>query len=151
MKKSTIVITVIIIMGILVLVGGIGAWLTFRSAGQMFSQVTQFWEEYEEKPQSYYEEFSQACDNILDAYSEYQDYPLYIPIENNPAIPDIILSTEPKLITIWSDTQISITLVHIGEGMGFHITWKKDWNDNTWNLFLGGDVNEGSVVYTKHA
>jgi len=149
MRKRTIIITIAIIMGVLILVGGIGAWLTFRSASQMFREVTKFWEEFESKPQSYYEEFSRACDRILEAYSEYTDYPLYILIENNHTISNIILSAEPKMVTIWSSTHVSITLVHIGEGMGFHITWKKDWTSNTWNLFLGGDVNKGYIVYTK--
>lgn len=148
MKKSTMII-IVIIAGSLLLIGGIGVWLSVRSASQMFSEVSRFWEKYESKPQSYYIELSEACDKILNAYHDYTDYPLYIPIENNPSIPDIILSEEPKLITIWSKTHISITLIHIGEGMGFHITWKKDWTNNTWNLFLGGDVNEGKIVYTK--
>jgi len=151
MKRRTIIITVAIFMGCLILVGGVGVWLTVRSASQMFREVPQFWAEYKSKPQSYYEEFSQACDRILEAYSEYTDYPLYIPIEDNPVISEIILSVEPKLITIWSSTHISITHVHIGEGMGFHITWKKDWTSNTWILFLGGDIREGFIVYTKQA
>jgi predicted PurR-regulated permease PerM len=151
MKRRTIIISVAIFIGCLIIVGGIGVWLTVRSASQMFREVPQFWDEYESKPQSYYEEFSHACDRILEAYSEYTDYPLYVPIENNPAIPDIILSTEPKIITIWSNTHVSITLVHIGEGLGFHITWKKDWTTNTWNLFLGSNTREGTVVYTKQA
>jgi hypothetical protein len=117
----------------------------------MFREVPEFWDEYESKPQSYYEEFSQACDRILESYNEYTDYPLYIPIENNPVIPEIILSADPKIITIWSSTHVSITLVHIGEGMGFHITWKKDWTSNTWNLFLGSDTREGTIVYIKQA
>jgi predicted PurR-regulated permease PerM len=149
MKKRTIIIYFAIFIGCLIFVGGIGVWLTVRSASQMFRAVPEFWDQYESKPQSYYEEFSQACDQTLDAYSEYTDYPLYVPIENNPAIPDIILSTEPKIITIWSSTHISITLVHIGEGMGFHITWKKDWTTNTWNLFLGSNTREGTIVYTR--
>ena len=151
MKKKTIIITVVIAIGILVLVGGIGVWLTIRSASQIFREVPQFWDTYGSKPRSYYIEFSQACDRILKIYSEYKEYPLYIPVENNPAIPDIIMSEEPKLITIWSDTHISITLVHIGEGSGFHITWKKNWTDNTWNLFLGSDIDEGTIVYTKQS
>lgn len=75
MKKSTIIITIAITMGVLVIVGGIGVWLTFRSASQMFTEVPRFWEEYESKPQYYYEEFFQACDRILEAYSNYTDYP----------------------------------------------------------------------------
>jgi predicted PurR-regulated permease PerM len=149
MKRRTIIISVAIFIICLIIVGGIGVWLTVRSASQMFREVPQFWDEYESKPQSYYEEFAEACDRILEAYSDFTDYPLYVPIENNPAIPDIILSTEPKIITIWSSTHISITLVHIGEGMGFHITWKKDWTTNTWNLFLGSNTREGTIVYTR--
>jgi predicted PurR-regulated permease PerM len=151
MKKRTIIIIAAIVTGCLIIVGGIGVWLTVRSASQMFREVPQFWDQFESKPQSYYEEFSQACDRILEAYSEYTDYPLYIPIENNPVVSEIILSTEPKMITIWSSTHISITLVHIGEGMGFHITWKKDWTTNTWTLFLGSNTREGTIVYTKQA
>lgn len=149
MKTRTIIISVAIFIGCLLIVGGIGVWLTVRSASQMFREVPQFWDEYESKPRSYYEEFSQACDKVLEAYNEYTDYPLYIPVENNPVIPEIILSADPKIITIWSNTHISITLVHIGEGAGFHITWKKDWTSNTWNLFLGSDTREGTIVYTS--
>ena len=151
MKKRTIITTSAVTIGILVLVGGIGVWLTVRSANQLFREVPQFWDTYKSKPRSYYVEFSQACDRILETYSEYKDYPLYIPVENNPALPEIIMSAEPKLITIWSDTHISITLVHIGEGKGFHITWKKNWTDNTWNLFLGPDISKGTIVYTKQS
>jgi hypothetical protein len=143
------IITVGIVMGCLILVGGIGVWLSVRSASQMFREVPQFWDDFESKPRSYYEEFSQGCDRILEAYSAYIDYPLYIPIEDNPVIPEIILSAEPKIITIYSSTHISITLVHIGKGMGFHITWKKDWTSNTWNLFLGSETRKGTIVYTK--
>jgi hypothetical protein len=154
MKKRTIIIIAVIVTVCLIIVGGVGVWLSVRSASQMFREfreVSRFLDTFESKPQSYYEEFSHACDTILEAYSEYTDYPLYIPIENNHVIPEIILSAEPKLITIWSSTHISITLVHIGEGMGFHITWKKDWTSNTWNLFLGSDTREGTIVYTKQA
>lgn len=151
MKKRTIIIIAAIVTCCLIIVGGIGVWLTIRSASQMFREVPQFWDTYDSKPQSYYEEFSQACDRILEAYSEHTDYPLYVPIENNPVVSEIILSTEPKLITIWSSTHISITLVHIGEGTGFHITWKKDWTSNTWNLFLGSNTREGTIVYTNQA
>lgn len=151
MKKRTLIIIVAIVTGCLIIVGGIGVWLSVRSASQIFREVPQFWDTYESKPQSYYEEFSRACDKILEAYSEYTDYPLYIPIENNPVISEIIISTKPKLITIWSSTHISITLVHLGEGMGFHITWKKDWGNNTWNLFLGSETRDGTIVYTRKA
>ena len=149
MKKRTILIIAAIVIGCLIIVGGVGIWLSVRSASQLFREVPEFWDTYKSKPRAYYEEFSQACDRILEAYSEYTDYPLYIPIENNPVISEIILSAEPKIITIWSSTHVSITLVHIGEGMGFHITWKKDWTSNTWNLFLGSNTREGTVVYTK--
>ena len=149
MKKRTVILIAVIVMGCLIIVGGIGVWLTVRSASQMFRAVPEFWDTYESKPLSYYEDFSLACDRILEAYSEYTDYPLYVPIENNPVVSEIILSTEPKMITIWSSTHISITLVHIGEGMGFHITWKKDWPSNTWNLFLGGETRHGTIVYTR--
>ncbi len=149
MKKHTIIIIAVIVTGCLIIVGGVGVWLSVRSASQMFKAVPAFWDTYESKPPSYYDDFSRACDRILEAYSEYKDYPLYVPIENNPAIPDIILSTEPKMITIWSGTHISITPVHIGEGMGFHITWKKDLTSNAWNLFLGSNTREGTIVYTK--
>ena len=151
MKKRTIIITATIITGCLIIIGGIGVWLAVRSASQIFREVPQFWDTYQSKPLSYYEEFSRDCDRILEAYSEYTDYPLYIPIENNPVISEIILSAEPKLITIWSSTHISITLVHIEEGMGFHITWKKDWESNTWNLFLGSETRDGTIVYTRKA
>ena len=151
MKKRTIIIITSIVIGCLILVGGIGVWLSVRSASQIFREVPQFWDTYKSKPQSYYEEFSRACDKILEAYSEYTDYPLYIPIENNPVISDIIISTKPQIITIWSSTHISITLVHIGKGMGFHITWKKDWGTNTWNLFLGSETRDGTIVYTRKA
>jgi predicted PurR-regulated permease PerM len=151
MKKRTIIISVLIFLAVLILIGSIGVWLTVRSASQMFTAVPQFWDTYESKPPSYYKEFSEACDRILDAYSDYTDYPLYIPVENNPVISEIIMSAEPKIITIWSDTHISITLVHLGKGTGFHITWKKDWTTNTWNLFLGSDTREGTIVYTKQA
>jgi len=149
MKKRAIIITVTITLGCLILFGGMGVWLSVRSASQIFREVPQFWDTYESKPLSYYEEFSQACDRILEAYSEYTDYPLYIPIENNPVISEIILSTEPKIITLWSSTHISITLVHIGEGMGFHITWKKHWGNNTGDLFLGSETRDGTIVYTR--
>lgn len=41
MRKRTI-ITIAITMGGLIIVGGIGVWLTVRSASQMFREVTQF-------------------------------------------------------------------------------------------------------------
>ena len=100
MKKRTVILIAVIVMGCLIIVGGIGVWLTVRSASQMFRAVPEFWETYESKSPSYYEEFSQACDRILEAYSEYTDYPLYIPIENNPAISEIILSAEPNGIYV---------------------------------------------------
>jgi hypothetical protein len=142
----------IITVGVLLFVGGYFGWRAYelgsfyQDAQKSMQDVQEFWKEYESKPQSYYWEFSRACDGLLDSYRTYTDYPYSIPLEDNPVVPEIILEEEPKEITVWSEDHISVTVLSLGEG-GFHITWKR--NPGSWELFLGGSPEEGHVVYTK--
>jgi hypothetical protein len=111
--------------------------------------LQEFWKEYESKPQYFYSEFSKACDSLLESYKTYTNYPYNIPVEGNPAVPEIILQEEPKRITVWSKDHISVTVLEFGDG-GFQITWKKDPADK-WNLFIEGSPDDGHVVYERQS
>ena len=119
----------------------------YQGAQETMQDVQEFWKEYESKPQHFYGEFSKACDGLLESYKTYADYPYDIPVEGNPAVPEIILQEEPKRITVWSKDHISVTVLEFGDG-GFQITWKKDPADK-WSLFIGGSPDEGHVVYER--
>lgn len=138
------------VVGVIIIFAGIGAWLMCQGIKVIDAETDYFWNTYESKPQEYYEEFSRACESILDSYRSYDHYPLDIPVNNNPAVPEIIRDTLPYEIMIWAPDHVSITVTDIGDGMGYKITWKKvHGGDYDWKLILGPDHNEGLVVYTR--
>ncbi len=150
MNKRRSIIIVVRVPGVLIFISGIGGWMINSSAQLIFSDTNQFWIKYESKTRSFYEAFAEGCGRILAVYKDYTDYPLYIPTENNQAVPDVIRLEQPAQVTIWSQGHISITMVGLGEGMGFLMTWLKDRaGAPKWDLFMGGSVYEGYVVYSK--
>lgn len=150
-KRIVIIIMTIFCIGMIY--AGITIFSFIFTGNKMMDQTYRFWGVYEKQSPSYYEEFSKACDSILAAYGKYVDYPFDIKIEANPAIPAIIIATDPKAITIWSKDHISVLVVTIADSddMGYHIIWKRSLEDpSKWDLFLGPNVHEGPIVYTKH-
>jgi hypothetical protein len=154
-KKSTMYIIILVIFACTLIIG-YGGWKVYQvfsfvgEARQLMGDTTRFWDEYESKPQSYYETFAQACNDLLRIYGGYTNYPFYIPTEDNPTLPAAIELAEPQAITVWSRRHMSVTVLEFRDNpeMGFHITCKGE-PDGTLNVFLGGNSNEGYNVFTS--
>jgi hypothetical protein len=154
-KKSSTHIIILVVFACIVLIG-YGGWKVYQvfsfvgDARQMIGDTSDFWNKYGSQPQSYYETFAQACNDLLRTYGSYNDYPFYIPTEDNSALPAAIELAEPQAITVWSRRHMSVTVVEFRDNpeMGFHITCKGK-PDGTLNIFLGGDSNEGHNVFTS--
>lgn len=119
-------------------------------SGAYMNEVVNLWNEYGSKPVSYYEEFSRACDSLLDAYASYTNYPYYIPIENNPSVSDIILSTNPLSIKVVSGSRIRVNLGQFPdeEEMGFLMTWERG-PGGSGDLYVGTGSQNSDPVYTR--
>jgi hypothetical protein len=149
MSKNLIFIIVGVTILLIILAAIAGRYSAY-SVTQQFSDVQEFWKEYEAKPEHFYVEFAQACERLLMDYGGYSDYPFDIEVEDNPNVPEIIQMESPDRIVVWSKNHISIMMVSITDEAGFHITWKQDpANASEWHLFLGGSTQEGYTVYTK--
>jgi hypothetical protein len=156
-KSNTFIIIIILVIFAGTILIGYGGWKVYQvlsfvgDARQMMGDTSDFWENYESKPQSYYENFAQACTDLLHTYGGYTDYPFYIPTEDNPTLPPTIVKANPKSITVWSRRHMSVTVVSLGDNpeTGIHITCKGK-PDGTLDIFLGVDSNEGYNVFTSH-
>ncbi len=157
-KNHKVIITVLVICALLY-----GGWQVYRlfsfvgktrqfvqDAEEYTTQSQAFWKEYESKPKDFYEGFAAACDSLLNAYAGYNQYPYYIPLENNPAIPAVILLMSPQSIKVVSPDYIFVTVLRFREEeeMGFGLAWKRNPASNSGGVYLGRGA-DGHLVYSR--